>query len=288
VRPTGAVGIDGRQALLACDVLRALCDVTCLAGNVLDEYDFGDTIRGNAAHDDDPYSTADVELPLGTEIEVKVRPVCTCVMCASPICDASRLKQMDTYEEKFRDVSVCRRCLSDCKAPRAARYLNPDGTTTIDSATLVDCGYCLFPAPCTQRKRRLRVWAARVDVRLKGHHRDEMDGEYDTEYEYSEYVKYSNAIEVVQADTPVPAYFAECAAVPCAMRSIWQQMACEAHAAEEMLLAAFQPGPLNLERALLSKSDSKLKLLSLEHVLIILRHLQSAVLPPSRKQLLRR
>jgi hypothetical protein len=127
VRPTGPADIDGRQALLACDVLRALCDVTCIAGNaLLHEYDFGDTIGGDAAHD--PNST--VVLPPGTDIEVKVRPFCTCVMCASPICDASPLKQMDTYEEMFRDVSVCRRCLSDCLKPRAARYLNEDGTTS--------------------------------------------------------------------------------------------------------------------------------------------------------------
>ncbi len=69
------------------------------------------------------------------------------------------------------------------------------------------------------------------------------------------------------------------------LRDIWQQMACEAHAAEEMLLAAFRPGPLNLARALLCKSDSKLKLLRLEHILIIMRHLKRSVLPPSRDRL---
>jgi hypothetical protein len=121
-------------------------------------------------------------------------------------------------------------------------------------------------------------------------------------YEYDEYARYSNASGVVHSDaddTPRPAYYEQCLKVPGALRSIWQQMACDAHAAKEMLLSLFGAGSLKvkLNSKLTLGSDSNryilvggglLRRLSLEIMHMILTHVMRAVLPPSREQLSRK
>jgi hypothetical protein len=300
VRATGASG-----TLLACDVLRALCDVTSLGGHVtalLDEYDFGIRIAPRQSGDD----AVLLDSRRRTNFKVHVNPFRPCNLCGSLIRDgnlSSCIRRTNEWEHAFEDVSVCKRCMSDCRTPVAARHMHAGGTST----GTVDCGQCNRPACrgpprlCSAETKHARLWSANAEATLQTHNgaRRETDGT--PVCDYYEYVRYSNASGVVHSDaddTPRPSYYAECAAVPGALRSIWQQMACDARWVREMLLSLFGAGSLKLKlkSKLTLGSDSEkymfdggghLRMLSLEIMHLILTHVMRAVLPPSREQLSR-
>lgn len=301
--------------LLVEDFLRALCAMTVVGDGVtcmkelLDKFNFGayfDT-RHHVPNEGVVMSPGNTHNFLGMPTQprtIDVTPCSPCAICGSLIHEFKGhiecKKSANEFAPVFTDVTVCQPCMSDCKTPERRNRAVPLGPAYWHPILpiTVSCGRCKQPpgsrnrGPCSA-PRKLRLWGVDADATL---HPPTNDG---GQYEHAECVVYTNvAVRHGDADyTPGPEYYEQCLKVPRGLRSVWQQMACDAGWVKEMLLSVIGAGSLKVKLTLTFGSDSEkymfgggghLCMLPLPVMHLILVHVMRAVLPPSREQLSRK
>lgn len=135
-------------------------------------------------------------------------------------------------------------------------------TDELDEKCSVRLEFISVCRTCVASPVRLRSWASTFKVELA------TEAPTETRTEHAEHVRFGSSVELEHTEhVPGRVYYAQCRAIPVLYKSIWQRTACFVSAAEMVLR---------------DNKTGALRHLSRELIDIIMWHLMSEVMPPSR------